>query len=200
MTRETLNQLLQSARPRLQRVLRSFEIPPCDAEDMIQDAQLELIYRWDKIRSPEAWLIGTVKKKCIMYWRKRRSSYDAAILELSPTIVDSQDKVVPLVQDEVKALMQPESPSEETLHADARPILWARASGFFDTISVFIPGRIADEDLGDALEDIHRRLCAGQRSWRIYCKIASTAFWIAINSLREILGALGGKAKASSKH
>ncbi len=55
-------------------MLRNFEIPPEDAEDILQDAQLTLLYKWDKIRSPESWLIGTVKKKCIMYWRKRRGS------------------------------------------------------------------------------------------------------------------------------
>ena len=84
--RESLNILLKTSRPRLERVLRNFEIPPEDAEDILQDAQLTLLYKWDKIRSPESWLIGTVKKKCIMYWRKRRGSLceavDTAILDL----------------------------------------------------------------------------------------------------------------------
>ncbi|HVT15158.1 MAG TPA: sigma-70 family RNA polymerase sigma factor [Thermoanaerobaculia bacterium] len=84
--RESLNNLLRSSRPRLERVLRNFEVPPEDAEDILQDAQLTLLYKWDKIRSPENWLVGTVKKKCIMYWRKRRGSLceavDTAILEL----------------------------------------------------------------------------------------------------------------------
>jgi len=84
--RESLNILLKNSRPRLERVLRNFEIPPEDAEDILQDAQLTLLYKWDKIRSPESWLIGTVKKKCIMYWRKRRGSLcdavDTAILDL----------------------------------------------------------------------------------------------------------------------
>ncbi|MBV8199921.1 MAG: sigma-70 family RNA polymerase sigma factor [Acidobacteria bacterium] len=70
----------------MERVLRGFEIPPEDAEDILQDAQLTLLYKWEKVRSPENWLVGTVKKKCIMYWRKRRGSLceavDAAILEL----------------------------------------------------------------------------------------------------------------------
>ena len=84
--RDSLNTLLKSTRPRLERVLRGFEIPPEDAEDILQDAQLTLLYKWEKVRSPENWLVGTVKKKCIMYWRKRRGSLceavDAAILEL----------------------------------------------------------------------------------------------------------------------
>jgi RNA polymerase sigma factor (sigma-70 family) len=84
--RESLNKLLKMARPRLERVLRHFEVPPEDAEDILQDAQLTLLYKWDKIRSPESWRVGTVKKKCIMYWRRRRGSLcdavDSAILEL----------------------------------------------------------------------------------------------------------------------
>ena len=89
--RDNLNQLLLASRPRLERVLRHFEIPPEDAEDILQDAQLTLLYKWDKIRTPESWLIGTLKKKCIMYWRKRRSSLcdavDTAILDLVSTPV-----------------------------------------------------------------------------------------------------------------
>ena len=77
--RESLNTLLKTSRPRLERVLRNFEIPPEDAEDILQDAQLTLLYKWDKVRSPESWLIGTVKKKCIMYWRKRRGSLCEAV-------------------------------------------------------------------------------------------------------------------------
>lgn len=84
--RELLNDLLQKTRPKLERVLRTYEVPPEDAEDILQDAHLILLHKWDKIRSPENWLIGTVKKKCIMYWRKRRGSLcdavDSAILDL----------------------------------------------------------------------------------------------------------------------
>jgi RNA polymerase sigma factor (sigma-70 family) len=84
--REPLNQLLLKVRPALERVLRHYAIPPEDAEDILQDAQLTLLYKWDKIQSPEAWLIGTLRKKCIVYWRKRRGrmceAVDAAILDL----------------------------------------------------------------------------------------------------------------------
>ncbi len=94
---DSLNQLLLASRPRLERVLRHFEIPPEDAEDILQDAQLTLLYKWEQIRSPESWLVGTLKKKCIMYWRKRRSSLcdavDTAILDLVATpISPDQEK------------------------------------------------------------------------------------------------------------
>lgn len=84
--REPLNRLLLKVRPSLERVLRHYDIPPEDAEDILQDSQLTLLYKWDKIQSPEAWLIGTIRKKCIVYWRKRRGrvceAVDSAILDL----------------------------------------------------------------------------------------------------------------------
>src|SRR3954463_10006709 len=84
--RESLNSLLKNSRPRLERVLRNFEIPPEDAEDILQDAQLTLLDEWDKIRRQESWLLETVNKNCIMYCRKRRGSLcealDTAILDL----------------------------------------------------------------------------------------------------------------------
>ena len=84
--REPLNRLLLKVRPSLERVLRHYDVPPEDADDILQDTQLTLLYKWDKVQSPEAWLIGTVRKKCIVYWRKRRNtlynSVDTAILEL----------------------------------------------------------------------------------------------------------------------
>jgi DNA-directed RNA polymerase specialized sigma24 family protein len=49
--REPLNQLLLKVRPALERVLRHYDIPPEDAEDLLQDSQLTLLYKWDKIQS-----------------------------------------------------------------------------------------------------------------------------------------------------
>jgi hypothetical protein len=185
MNREDLNEL----RPELGRVLHKFGIPPSDAENILQDSQLALLVHWDKILNPKSWLIDKVTKNCIEYRRRQDKNL------LLPTFVN------PSGVSSVIGLSK-ESTTQEALHKahDSRPALWKQTLGFFDTISLFIPDRIADEDLGDAIEDIHRRLYAGQHPWRIYCKMASTAFWIAINSLREIIGALGGKAKANSKH
>jgi RNA polymerase sigma-70 factor (ECF subfamily) len=85
-TAETISQVLGRVRPALERVLGSYDIPPEDAEDVLQDTYLTLLYKWEKVQCPEAWLVGTLRKKCIMYWRKRRKrivdAMDAAILEL----------------------------------------------------------------------------------------------------------------------
>ena len=83
---QSIAEVIVSVRPALERVLGSYDVPPEDAEDVLQDTYLTLLYKWEKVQCPEAWLIGTLRKKCIMYWRKRRKriidAMDAAILEL----------------------------------------------------------------------------------------------------------------------
>ena len=72
-------EIVARERSRLGHFIRGQVRDAADAEDILQDAQLTLLYKWDKVRSPESWLIGTVKKKCIMYWRKRRGSLCEAV-------------------------------------------------------------------------------------------------------------------------
>jgi RNA polymerase sigma factor (sigma-70 family) len=93
---ESLNRLVPKVQPKLERILCYYQIPPQDAEDLIQDSVLTLLYKWEKIHSAEAWLLATLKRRCLMYWRSRRSrltdAVDATILEF---------------------LAEPESPSQE---------------------------------------------------------------------------------------
>lgn len=69
---------LQGARARLKTLFAHYRIPPQDTEDILQQALLALVYHRDGIRDPEAWLLGTVRNKCLLYWREqRRKIYDA---------------------------------------------------------------------------------------------------------------------------
>ena len=80
-----LDDLLQRVEPSLKRLLTSYRIPVPDAEDLVQQALLALLYQWETVRDPECWLMGTLKRRCLMYWRgQRRSLYravDAAVLD-----------------------------------------------------------------------------------------------------------------------
>lgn len=84
--RDSLSRLIVRMRPSLERILGRYGVPPEDAEDILQDSQLTLLYKWEKIQNPEAWLLGTVRNKCIVYWRKERAkmwaAVDTAILDL----------------------------------------------------------------------------------------------------------------------
>lgn len=81
----SLEDFLKRVRPRLKAQFQRYGIPPQDTEDILQQALLALIYQRQAIRDPEAWLIGTVRNKCLLYWRSHRrklyEAVDAAVLE-----------------------------------------------------------------------------------------------------------------------
>ena len=80
-----LERLLDELRPRLRRLFAHHRIPPEDAEDILQQTLLAYLYKHDSVRDFEKWLIGAVRKRCLMYWRGRRRRFytavDAAILD-----------------------------------------------------------------------------------------------------------------------
>jgi RNA polymerase sigma factor (sigma-70 family) len=81
-----LEHFLTSVRPRLRILFAHYRVPPQDTEDIVQQALLALLYQRQGIRDPEAWLMGTLRNKCLLYWRERRrklyDAVDAAVLEV----------------------------------------------------------------------------------------------------------------------
>jgi RNA polymerase sigma factor (sigma-70 family) len=95
--KESFDDFLKRVEPRLKRVLATYRIPTDDAEDVLQQTLLALIYQWDRVRDPECWLLGTLKRHCLMYWRTNRrriySTVDTTILEwLSEPVAPSQER------------------------------------------------------------------------------------------------------------
>jgi RNA polymerase sigma factor (sigma-70 family) len=93
----TFEQFLKAMKPKLKRLLAARYIPIEDAEDVLQQALLALVERWDKVRDPESWLLGTLKRHCSLYWRNQRrqlhSAVDAALLEcLSQPVAPAQQR------------------------------------------------------------------------------------------------------------
>lgn len=88
---------LKAVEPKLKRLLAIYRIPGEDAEDLLQQALLALLYQWDRVRDPERWLFGTVRRHCLMYWRTNRrriySAVDTTILEwLSEPLAPTQER------------------------------------------------------------------------------------------------------------
>ncbi len=81
---ETLDELVRRIRHRLKHVLRGYDIPFQDAEDLLQDSLLEALRKWDTIYNKECWLIGTLRFKCSNYWKRMRTKIPQAmdLLEL----------------------------------------------------------------------------------------------------------------------
>lgn len=92
-----LEDLLRKMEPKLKRVLAAYSVPLEDAEDVLQSTYLALIYAWDRIRDPEHWLTGTLKRHCLMYWRGQRrrlhTAVDEVVLEwLSSPVAPDQER------------------------------------------------------------------------------------------------------------
>jgi hypothetical protein len=68
-----------------------------------------------------------------------------------------------------------------------------RVCSLLDCWSALLPTRIAQEDLGDFIEVIMRRIDAGQR-WRVYLNVASAIFWTGLNAIGYAMKAVGKKS------
>ncbi len=81
-----LENFLSRVQPRLKVLFARYRIPPQDTEDIIQQALLAFVYQRQEVRDPDAWLLGTIRNKCLLYWREQRrklyEAVDAAVLEL----------------------------------------------------------------------------------------------------------------------
>ena len=81
----SFEELLKGLEHRLRAVLARFRIPEQDAEDLLQQALLAFVCKRHTVRDVESWLLGTLRNRCLKYWRARRRSLytavDSAILE-----------------------------------------------------------------------------------------------------------------------
>jgi RNA polymerase sigma factor (sigma-70 family) len=92
----SFDEFLKGMEPRLKALLATYRIPAEDAEDVVQQTLLALLYQWERIRDPECWLLGTLRRHCLMYWRLHRrriySAVDTTMLEwLSEPVSPSQE-------------------------------------------------------------------------------------------------------------
>jgi RNA polymerase sigma-70 factor (ECF subfamily) len=124
----SLEGFLKQARPRLKSTFARYRIPPQDTEDILQQALMALVYHRDGIRDPEAWLLGTVRNKCLLYWRERRrrlyESVDAVVLEAIAEPVGPAQESSHLQHDLAQAL--------ERLPERCRSLLWMRYRQGYD--------------------------------------------------------------------
>lgn len=90
---QPIEEILEDLQPRIQYVFSRFHIPPRDAEDVLQQTLLTYIYKRHNILDAERWLMGTLRNRCLLYWRDRRrrlyASVDKALLESVAQTEDS---------------------------------------------------------------------------------------------------------------
>src|SRR5689334_685651 len=71
--RVDLGDLVESLRPRLRAQFLRSRVPPQDAEDLLPEVLVAALLGWDSIVNPEAWLLGALRLRCALYWRRRRN-------------------------------------------------------------------------------------------------------------------------------
>ena len=80
-----IEEILDDLQPRMSAVLAKFRIPRQDADDVLQQTLLTYLHKRESIHDPERWLLGTLRNRCLVYWRSRRrrlyDSIDKALLE-----------------------------------------------------------------------------------------------------------------------
>lgn len=124
----SLEGFLKQVRPRLRAVFARYRIPLQDTEDILQQALMALVYRVESVRDPEAWLLGTVRNKCLLYWREQRrllyESVDATVLEAVAEPVSPDQEKTHLQHDLAQVL--------ERLPERCRSLLWMRYRQGYD--------------------------------------------------------------------
>lgn len=93
---EAFEEFVSSSKPLAIRICRQHRIPPQDAEDLMQQCFIKYMDQREQVEHPRAWLAGTLRNHCLMYWRRRRRrvyrAVDTAILETlaEPTASEQQ--------------------------------------------------------------------------------------------------------------
>jgi hypothetical protein len=95
----------------------------------------------------------------------------------------------PSVAHPIETEVEP-SPKAEGVPAN-REQLYRRCETVLDSWTLWMPQRLVDEQLGDCLEDIYRRIHEGQSRWLVWGKVAWTMFWLTVHSVGYFLKASG---------
>lgn len=56
--------VLERLRPQVSELLEAHRVPETEAEKLVQDTLLALLYKWDDISNPDHWLLKTLAQRC----------------------------------------------------------------------------------------------------------------------------------------
>lgn len=92
----SLEELLIAIQPRIRVLFARYRVPVEEGEDILQQALLALVIHGERVFNREAWLLGTLRKRSLLYWRRQRKALheavDPQLLELlAPSIQPPQE-------------------------------------------------------------------------------------------------------------
>lgn len=77
-----------------------------------------------------------------------------------------------------------------------RKRLEQRALGALDLWAALLPTRVVNEEIGDCIEDINRRVSAGQGRIRVGLRVCAAIFWTGVNAIGYLRKQIGTKRGA----
>lgn len=63
--------LLDRLQPEVQEILTRLQVPRSEADALIHDTMLALLYKWDGITNHEYWLLKTLESRCQRLYGKQ---------------------------------------------------------------------------------------------------------------------------------
>src|SRR3984893_18664655 len=149
--------LCEELRPKLRRIFWHYRIGPQDAEDLLQTVLTLALMRWEEIRDPAGWLVGTLDNQCVMYWRARHRR-DQRFESLTPF---HDELAVAPVQERRRVLAELASLSRRELPAQQRRVLALRYGLGCSSDEVAAASGLA---LGSVRKTVHRALLRLRRA------------------------------------
>lgn len=93
--------ILRACREEMGEMLAEYQIPQEDAEDLLQETFVALVFKWESIRNPRAWLLATLRNRCIRYCRRqRRNAFEMVDQRFLELLAGSEDP--PQERDELR--------------------------------------------------------------------------------------------------
>lgn len=56
--------ILERLRPQVHTLLDRHQVPEVEADKLVQDTLMALLYKWDGIANPDHWLLKTIEQRC----------------------------------------------------------------------------------------------------------------------------------------
>ncbi|HEY2739579.1 MAG TPA: hypothetical protein VGK45_14315, partial [Thermoanaerobaculia bacterium] len=78
-TTPQLEELWPLLRSRLRLILKAYRIPYPDTEDLLQDVLVVAFCKWETVHTHDSWLLGTLRRKCWLYWKRKRNNLLQAV-------------------------------------------------------------------------------------------------------------------------
>lgn len=69
---ECLAELLARSRPRILGILKAYQIPAADAEDLVQDTVVAALTAWARIENLESWFVTVLRRQCSRHHRRAK--------------------------------------------------------------------------------------------------------------------------------